>query len=79
MKSKMQNRTQILHNALTQKFVLFFHLDTNNFQPWAGVRTSGHVGVLTADKARVLIMIYVGEIVSLELACIKRACPATKA
>ena len=52
MKPEIETRTQILHNALTQKFVLFFHLDTNNFQPWAGVRTSGHVGVLTADRAR---------------------------
>ena len=45
---------QILYNALTRKFVLFFHLDTVNFKAWAGARASGHVGVLTADKARSL-------------------------
>ena len=75
---EISERTQILHNALTKKFVLLFHLDTSNFKPWAGVRTSGHVGVLTADMARMCIMTCVSETASLELACLKRACPATR-
>jgi hypothetical protein len=42
---------QIVYNQATRKFVLFFHLDTAGFTPVPGQAASGHVGVLTADKA----------------------------